>query len=1189
MPQLDPVSDSPSLQKATTAYTSAPAPDFEAYARSLGAPVDEVKQQVAKESKPTDEMGLMGRALSQYGAQLTTDQQQKGDVGKGVGLGLADVTQNVINSAHAVVKGLTDFGADHGILPQNLVTDASKIDWSAHLGQPDDSVGVRTAREITKYAAPVLATVLSGGGTAASLGVGAAADFLTLDPHQQRLSNTIRDNIPELQNYPVAYKTADWLAAKPGEGDFEGRAKNALEGLGLGAAMAGTVHGILWAGSKMSSLRGAVIAANPVAQAADGAAAPLASEAQLAASDQAISSAATTPAPAVVEASPPPEHNLFKFDPVKEGPAGPVFNLNNEKVVDFAARFAQENPKEYSQLFRETQTFTQMTDEAQAILRSPQKTEELLARTNADRPFSAAETAASHYLLGNVQTELETAAAFAVQSGKPEDLQHFQNMLSTFNYVNETANSAATAQARALNANKIKNLNPFNISSDFHGMTMSEFTQAIGDQGRQKLISEALAAGGGQEAIADTAKKIDLISKLSPGEIGAKLSNPEGVYASATGWQSKQEALTSIAINGMLSSPYTAAKVAIAYPATGMMEAATNYIAAGIGTIKKSTGLAPVGSDAISFAQANKYLQGYFSSFGESAASAGRAFMDGHGGPGNMMSGDFLQGLGKIGAQDEPAGQGASSIMDHMVDEHGLSAGGIKSLVEIPSRIHAAEGAFFGNMTYRASIYQQAMAKAENSGLLSRASIEDAFHKLIENPTVGMHTAAVDRAQMTTFWKALDPESISGSINQIINKVPFGRVILPFFKVGANSTIYAMENSPLGALFPEVKQAIAQGGAARDMAIARMTLGSSFVALGAGLAANGVYTGPDTENSKVRQALEESGTGWRSESLLLGGRYIKANGLGPINAWLKLGSVISQLSSHLPDEQYHDVATIAAAAFSQVMTPEMMTENTSKLFEAMAQASQYGKKDQLETVMADIAGRFTPFSAFQRDLKEVGNPIKSSSFEARAGFLENVTNRIIDHYGANSPWFNKDLPPVRNMWGEPLLMPHGALPEMLAPYASTKGGGSELTDKLQKLAGFYQNINQLRPEYKPLSIEMPSRNFSFPGTGISIPLDSKQYDKLVMYRAGLTPEGAALPGVQTLKAQMESAMSTVKGIGPQMTPNEYNTVVGALSKIMYSAKVRGNSLFLADSPEVQDKFQKAMEARNVQHTIGTFQ
>ncbi len=67
---------------------------------------------------------------------------------------------------------------------------------------------------------------------------GAIADFTVFDGQEKRLSNLIQE-YPALRN-PIT----DYLAADDDDGEIEGRFKNALEGLGIGAVADGLVHGL---------------------------------------------------------------------------------------------------------------------------------------------------------------------------------------------------------------------------------------------------------------------------------------------------------------------------------------------------------------------------------------------------------------------------------------------------------------------------------------------------------------------------------------------------------------------------------------------------------------------------------------------------------------------------------------------------------------------------------------------------------------------------------------------------------------------------------------------------------------------------------------------------------------------------------------------------------------------------------
>ncbi|MCA1397225.1 hypothetical protein [Bradyrhizobium sp. BRP56] len=92
---------------------------------------------------------------------------------------------------------------------------------------------------------------------------GAAAGFGFMDPHEERLSNLV-EQYPALAN-PIS----SYLAAKPGDTDLEGRAKNAVEGVVMDAALAGAM--VLAAKSIKLFRAGDVAGANKAAEEADAA------------------------------------------------------------------------------------------------------------------------------------------------------------------------------------------------------------------------------------------------------------------------------------------------------------------------------------------------------------------------------------------------------------------------------------------------------------------------------------------------------------------------------------------------------------------------------------------------------------------------------------------------------------------------------------------------------------------------------------------------------------------------------------------------------------------------------------------------------------------------------------------------------------------------------------------------------
>jgi hypothetical protein len=77
---------------------------------------------------------------------------------------------------------------------------------------------------------------IKGGSTALEAGKAALAGAIAFDPHEARLSNLIQDT-------PLANPFNAWLSAKPGDSAAMGRLKNAMESLGMDAAIIGTFTG----------------------------------------------------------------------------------------------------------------------------------------------------------------------------------------------------------------------------------------------------------------------------------------------------------------------------------------------------------------------------------------------------------------------------------------------------------------------------------------------------------------------------------------------------------------------------------------------------------------------------------------------------------------------------------------------------------------------------------------------------------------------------------------------------------------------------------------------------------------------------------------------------------------------------------------------------------------------------------
>jgi hypothetical protein len=1133
-------------------YDKEPDISIEEYGKQLGMDVNKIKQDIAQEDSM--QMGPMGKPMA-------AEADLAGFI-KGAGQGVADIAQNVLNFGVDIADGIENFAASHGVGKGDVITDADRIDWAAKLGSPEDSLVTRATRQVTKYGAPVVATMGAGGGVMAGLGAGAAIDLLTLDPKQERLSTILRDQVPELKNFPIAYKALDYLSNKPDEGAFEGRFKNMIEGLGIAAPIAGVFSGISKAGRAMKNIGNDVKAATEAGASKTGIITSAAN-----AEVKAAKLAEGMPAPSA--ATEPLQGDLFNYAATKEIPEkGPSFNLNNDNVVEFAAQYAKANPKAPEELYRGPKAFAELDAEAQGIIKDQSKLDALLGWKLGDRPLTDAEVKASQYLMSNTYENVVDSAIKASISGTEDDLLHLSNMLETFKYIDSARSGAGSEAGRALNAHK--------LSADLMNTSIDAFNANLTAQGRIDLVKNALDAGGGKESLQDIAKTIRAISEMPDANVAKALSQMPKVG----GIKATADILQAVAINGMLSSPKTVVSNTISNALTTTISALTNYGATGIGFVRGST-------DGMKLSAANSYIRGMMSGMLEGFSAAGQALKTGRGGPANIIKGDFAMPINAISAEalGVPVEQNfAYKIIGKVVDTTGLAVG-------LPSRINATSDAFWGTVMYRGKVYEEATTAAERLGLTGKEA-SDFINAKVKDVPVGIHESAQKFAQENTFSKALDDQSFAGKVDGVIEKVPMGRVVLPFFKTSANIIDYSFKHSPLAPFSTPIREAIMRGGKEGDIALSKVIVGTTMLGGAAYLASQGIITGPDTNNYKVKQALEESGLGWQPDSIKVGDNYVNISRVDPFSSFLRLGAVMSQLRNFVSDDEYEQLASVAGGAVVDFLTPEMMIDGYSRLFEAYNEAARYDSKDKVVSVMADIGSRFVPFSALQRDIKNQIDPYKGSTaiVQKDAGFLDKFTDKLINRYKSISPWHSTDLPIQRNIFGEPLLVPDGAGPDIISPFAITKAGGSEVVQKLQALAGYKETVAP-DDNLPDLRIEMPSKQWSPGGAvaAVKIELRPAEYERYIMYSAGIDPDtNKPLNGMQPLRGAVEDVLKAMKNVDTQMSPLEYQKMAGKLSSVFLKYRKVGQQMMSQD-PKIMERWNKAFDAATSKQTIDAFQ
>lgn len=270
-----------------------------------------------------------------------------------------------------------------------------------------------------------------------TLGISAAADALAFDPQQERLSNLIQ-TVPALQN-PVS----EYLMAKPGDSNAEGRFKNALEGLGLGLATEGLFRVV--GGYKDAANKGLL---NKSFQEALDTAPVKATGKTVPPIDPSIgkvtlkSTGQTIPAPEVVAALQSARANVTH--------AGNI-NLSRISAPDDIKAIIDDTSQRYAPQMDAARGGVQSLEETAKLADAlNMKTEDLLKRKKGEA-YNAAQAKAARDILVTSTNDVKAAAVKAV-GGSDQDLIDFYQKYLTNIAVQEQVSGVAAEAGRTLSS-----------------------------------------------------------------------------------------------------------------------------------------------------------------------------------------------------------------------------------------------------------------------------------------------------------------------------------------------------------------------------------------------------------------------------------------------------------------------------------------------------------------------------------------------------------------------------------------------------------------------------------------------------------------------------------------------------------------------------------------------------------------
>jgi hypothetical protein len=482
----------------------------------------------------------------------------------------------------------------------------------------------------------------------------------------------------------------------------------------------------------------------------------------------------------------------------------------------------------------------------------------------------------------------------------------------------------------------------------------------------------------------------------------------------ATSWDMVMEAW----INGLLSSPTTHAVNSTSNALTALWQIPERALASYIG--KVIPGEREIGSGE-ALAQSYGLIEGFKDGL--------RGFAK------TMWTGEDMDLLGKIEHRHR-----AITAQNLGMEGGGIAARAVDLLgegVRLPGRFLMAEDSLFKTIGYRMELRARAFRQAKSEGLTDRKAVAQRMQEIIEDPPDDIQSAAVDASHYQTFTKDLGEAGKAGQ--KFISKVPALRLIVPFMRTPTNIVKFAGERTPLAVASKNIRADIAAGGARRDLALARMSMGSMIMATMATLTAEGHITGGGPKDPKLKAAKYR--TGWQPYSIKIGDKYVAYNRLEPMGMLFGVAADTAEIIGQVGTESAEDLALASVMAFTKNVTSKTWLRGISEAVNAIDDPERYGKR-----YLMNYARTFIPRAGAQvertmdPELRETWvDPSKSVWLEV----WNNIRSQI--------PGLSDDLPPRRNLWAGPIALEGGIGPDIVSPIYTSTAKESPIDKELVRL------------------------------------------------------------------------------------------------------------------------------------------
>ena len=556
------------------------------------------------------------------------------------------------------------------------------------------------------------------------------------------------------------------------------------------------------------------------------------------------------------------------------------------------------------------------------------------------------------------------------------------------------------------------------------------------------------------------------------------------------------DAMIEVWINSILTSPVTH-MVNIAGNTSFMaLRSLETAVAAGLG--KGRTALGIGGKDRVRARESLAQLEGIRASMFDAFLVAGKtAFTE-----------EATDIASKIDVRERRAigTTGDPRVVVQQIRNGNVGAAFVNTMgivARMGGRALLAEDEFFKGIARRSQLYQLAEISAANyyDELISMGkTVEEAKAGYIQrktdtlmNPPLELVKDADEAARKLTFQG--DMKGFLGDLQRAMSH-PLIKLFVPFFKTPTNVMGETFLRSPLALLHPKTINQIKAGGREADMAMSRIATGSTMMGMMAWLSM-GLYgedndviiTGAGPTDPKARKAWSQ-GVGFQPYSVNIrqeDGTYqsITYSRFDPVSGVLAMAADFAYYAQYEEDPDVIDaLATAATLSISEYALQMPFLQGVQELGMALMNPDPRVRSEQLQRLLAEKGASaaltmvMPGTSSFSKGIGRLQDPTSRQTMPQAGTVPLLTTTREIDGVEvsvpmditdapawlqgfytalnkaqANNPFFNNDLPPRLNEWGEVLTTGSGAGWEFWSPVRIKNTTYSPVDEEMIYLGG----------------------------------------------------------------------------------------------------------------------------------------